>query len=73
MSFGPISNPERLTATGGKHPAKKIAAQLHIDADRARECLQRTPDDLRTRATKCGLPEFIDELTNLVQAVYLRP
>lgn len=70
LPFDPIAKPERLSPTGGKHPAKKVAAQLGLDnAPRRTDALRGPLDRLRSCAANAGLPDFIFRLEQVALAI----
>lgn len=70
LPFDPVTKPERLSPTGGRHPAKKIAAQLGLDnPDRRAEALDGPLDRIRRCASNAGLPDFISRLEQVALAI----
>ncbi len=74
LPFDPIEQPHRLSATGGKHPAKQIASEFGLDDPvRRRDVLDAPLDALERCATEAGFPDFLGRIRQAAQLVARKP
>jgi hypothetical protein len=76
LTFDPVKNPARMSSTSRANQArdvKTVHAQLFDeDTERSHASLGRPIVELRTVATTCGLPMFIDEFGDAIAAAAAR-
>lgn len=73
LGFAPNAYPEELDARehGAKRSAKRVLDQLCPDPDRRARCWHDTPlETLRERGKRCGLTQFLDEVSEKLAPLF---